>query len=226
MTQSPTPTNTPSSPVLPQYLALGCRSKRQILLLLSGIFVTGAICYLLLDKPLARWVETHSHYSADFWQIVTRIGLSQWYIVLSAALLLTYKFIIRDTILAWRSALVLCCVAGSGLFVSLFKWIFARYRPPMLFRESKFGFAFFEPGYMQHSFPSGHSATAAALVVLACLFMPRGRWLWIAMGLLVAASRIFVGAHYLSDVIAGWTAGILVSLLICRMLKPPSGLEP
>jgi undecaprenyl-diphosphatase len=75
------------------------------------------------------------------------------------------------------------------------------------------------------SFPSGHammSATAMTLVAMAGWHVPRstaarlaGLTLAVAVAAMVAASRLVLGAHYLSDVLGGWLlAGAWVSVLI------------
>ena len=207
--------------VLPPVFDWFFASAKRLTVLIVLAVTAGTICYFAVDRPLAKWADTLSLSVNQLRQIVTRIGLSEWYLVTSGFLLFVYKLITRDPLPAWRSAVVLCCIGGSGLTVNLLKWIFGRYRPPMLLTEDQFGFAFFENGYMVHSFPSGHSATAASLVVLGCMFIPRLRWLWLVMGLLIAMSRIFVGAHFASDIIAGWIVGLIFSIYVCRKLKAP-----
>ena len=65
-----------------------------------------------------------------------------------------------------------------------------------------------------YSFPSGHAMGSATLAcVLACLAW-RTRWRWpvIALGALftvgVGLSRVYLGVHYPSDILAGWAAAI------------------
>jgi undecaprenyl-diphosphatase len=70
-----------------------------------------------------------------------------------------------------------------------------------------------------HSFPSGHANTAftvAALVVLAC-----GWRLWPSffVAALVAYSRIYVGAHFPLDTLAGAVMGAGITLVVWRRLE-------
>lgn len=65
-----------------------------------------------------------------------------------------------------------------------------------------------------HSFPSGHAARSAALAVLGIAVGPS----WFGIILLVWApwvglSRVALGVHYLSDVIAGWLVGAAMGLV-------------
>lgn len=79
------------------------------------------------------------------------------------------------------------------------------------------------------SFPSGHAFSATVICALlayaAFKYLP-APWniiLPIALGafaLLVGISRVYVGAHYPTDVIAGWGLGALFAVLIILLCKP------
>lgn len=71
-----------------------------------------------------------------------------------------------------------------------------------------------------HSFPSGHAARSAALLVMVIAVGPP----WFAIALLlwapwVGLSRVALGVHYLSDVIVGWFVGAAMGG-IAVLLKP------
>jgi membrane-associated phospholipid phosphatase len=75
------------------------------------------------------------------------------------------------------------------------------------------------PGY---SFPSGHALLSAALATaLLALAVRRVQqiWVWpvIVLGMLfsvlIGVSRLYLGVHWLTDVLAGWAIGILVALM-------------
>ena len=74
-----------------------------------------------------------------------------------------------------------------------------------------------KPG--SHSFPSGHSAAAFAGATLLQNCYPRGRRLFFAIALLVAFSRVYLGAHYPGDVLSGGLAGTALAKLYQTLLK-------
>jgi undecaprenyl-diphosphatase len=66
------------------------------------------------------------------------------------------------------------------------------------------------------SFPSGHTANAAVLATVGGLLLRR-RWAWVSGGLyvvLVALSRVVVGAHWFTDTVVGGLEGTSVALLV------------
>ena len=109
-------------------------------------------------------------------------------------------------------------LAGNGWLTRGLKQLYGRSRP--LFQD---GFGI-EQG---QSFPSGHSAGAVVmfgmLAYLACCLLPV-RWhrkvlvMAMALALAVGASRVFLGVHFASDVIAGFASGAVWLLLCIRGL--------
>jgi len=100
-------------------------------------------------------------------------------------------------------------IVGSALLNIAVKHLFARARPALWLSLAP------ETTY---SFPSGHAMGSATVAcVLGCLaWSTRWRWPVIALGaaftLGVGLSRIYLGVHYPSDVLAGWSAAIAWTL--------------
>jgi membrane-associated phospholipid phosphatase len=61
------------------------------------------------------------------------------------------------------------------------------------------------------SFPSGHSATALAMAIGLTYVYPRGRWVFLTLAVLAMLQRLFSGAHYASDILAGVTITVAIA---------------
>lgn len=70
-----------------------------------------------------------------------------------------------------------------------------------------------------YSFPSGHSASAFAGFTALVLFLPRKWLLLFLIPVLVALSRLMLGVHTPTEVIAGSAIGLLVPLVVWKVLK-------
>jgi membrane-associated phospholipid phosphatase len=108
-------------------------------------------------------------------------------------------------------ALLFAAVAVSGILVDLLKVIVGRPRPKLLFSAGAYEFSWIGLSADHWSFPSGHAATAAALATALWCLWPQPVLFYAIGAALVAASRIVMGAHYLSDVVMGAFIGVLVT---------------
>jgi undecaprenyl-diphosphatase len=76
------------------------------------------------------------------------------------------------------------------------------------------------------SLPSGHAATSFAGAVVLTYFLPRSAPYVFLLAVSIAFSRIYVGVHYPSDVVAGAALGATVGLVgvgLLRLLRRTSG---
>lgn len=64
----------------------------------------------------------------------------------------------------------------------------------------------------KYAFPSGHTAVAFAAVPILVKVLPEGKWAWTGFAFMVSGIRLYMGAHYLSDVIFGAVVGTLVGV--------------
>src|SRR5215813_5410554 len=102
-------------------------------------------------------------------------------------------------------------MVATGLVCTLiYKWLkskTSRPRPFAVERAVRAGADPLDP----FSFPSGHTLHAVAFSIVAIAFYPALAWLLIPFTLLVATSRVVLGLHYPSDVLAGGALGALIA---------------
>jgi undecaprenyl-diphosphatase len=68
-----------------------------------------------------------------------------------------------------------------------------------------------------YSFPSGHATVSFACATVLALAVPRLAWPLFALAALISFSRVYVGVHYPSDVLAGAVLGVGIAIAL-RML--------
>jgi undecaprenyl-diphosphatase len=71
-----------------------------------------------------------------------------------------------------------------------------------------------------HSFPSGHAATAFAAATAVGVLHPRLRAPLLALAVMVAVSRVYLGVHFWSDVLVGSLLGVAVGIAAARLFRP------
>ncbi len=102
-------------------------------------------------------------------------------------------------------ARVAVAVAAAALVTGILKRVWGRRRPdvvPRLVRRQR-----------TTSFPSGHSATAVAAACALAVTAPALAPVWFGMAAVMAASRVYVGVHWPTDVMAGAALGAMVVMV-------------
>ncbi|MDQ3198134.1 MAG: phosphatase PAP2 family protein [Verrucomicrobiota bacterium] len=191
--------------------------KWLLLLLLAIIAIAAAFHF---DPAVRAWVVEHSNRATkQFMRNVSRYG--DWPEHVIAGLLIV-------AIAAWRRnqrwvhiglTMIIAC-ALAGVVARGVKIATGRARPSV---KQELGWNGPRLSSKYNSFPSGH--TAATTAFFGVLFFANRR-LALALSpipLLIAASRIYVAAHYLSDVVGAVILGLFCAWLCARWRPPPIG---
>ncbi len=165
------------------------------------------------DEHVMRFVLAHrSAYFTGAARAATQLG-SGWVV---APLTVVVGLLLLRAGKVSEALLVACSTVGAAVAVAVVKHVVGRARPPVLQQLAE---------AHGSAFPSGHSAQsiacfgALAWVVWSLGASPRARRLAavaaIAIAVLIGVSRVYLGVHWMSDVVSGWLlgAGWLVALM-------------
>ena len=187
--------------------------------------LSAILCRYWIDLTVARWCWTRHYKVFDIEYskfvreslVLMEIFGNDIGIVIVAVLIVELDRSRWVRLLRFFTAILL-----SGLAVNTIKLFVLRRRPQ--------GFRFLNPELVaqhdvlsvdwtpwtstfksvEHSFPSGHTATAFAAFAVLSFFYPAGRRIFFTLAVLVGVQRIMVCAHFPSDVIIGALIGLLL----------------
>jgi undecaprenyl-diphosphatase len=192
--------------------------RRSVFYWLAGIVIAAIVVIVAFhfDDAMRNLIAQHqSRVAENFMRIVSRLGDWTEHFALGAGL---------AAIAWWRGnkkwtrvfMSMLLALALAGAAARAIKIATGRTRPSVKTEEAWNGPRVSEKF---HAFPSGHTAASMAFfavllfanwrVGLACLPIP----------LLIGFSRMYVGAHYLSDVVCAALLGFLCAFLAVRLLR-------
>ncbi|MFN2509014.1 MAG: phosphatase PAP2 family protein [Chthoniobacterales bacterium] len=178
------------------------------------------IASFYFDAAVQSWMLTHQTAGAKaFMQFVSRWG--DWPSHIIAGLIgggIAYAAKSRAW-LAIFAAMLLAC-ASAGVVNRIIKISAGRSRPAV---EVDAGWKSFRFSSNYNAFPSGH--TAASSGFFAALFFARRRiaLALLAIPLLIAASRLYLNAHHLSDVVCAAILGVLCGWMAWRFVAARTG---
>ena len=133
----------------------------------------------------------------------------------------------RDRVLRNKGLLDAATVAGAGALDQILKNVACRARPSAPEAGAFFSnFPCFPAEYAYASFPSGHTTTAFAAAVILALWYPRWAGVWLSMAALVGLSRVMLGSHFPSDVLAGALLGTGLALAVHAACPAPRRVPP
>jgi undecaprenyl-diphosphatase len=183
-----------------------------------------AAAMMLFDAEAAQAARGAPRWIVLTFGKITDFGLSGWFlwpcgiglaaIAAVATRDLTHFSRLVLAVLAVRLSFLFTAIALPGTVVTIGKRLIGRARPyvggnldPFLYLHPVW-----RPDYA--SLPSGHATTAFAAMVAIASIWPHLGVPMLVYAVLIAASRVILTAHYLSDVIAGAVIGAVGALLV------------
>ena len=154
---------------------------------------------------------------------ITELGNSLWYFLILFFIFLISFLAKKNNLITTRkysyfknfSIFSFLYLLSTGVVTQAVKHLIGRTRPNHINLDEIVHFNFFTIESAFHSFPSGHTSTIIAVTLIFCLAIPSLKFFLLISGSIIAISRVVVGAHYFTDVIAG----TLVAIIVYKALK-------
>ncbi|MBE9038915.1 phosphatase PAP2 family protein [aff. Roholtiella sp. LEGE 12411] len=202
---------------------------RSLVLLFVGIYLPLQIFGLLAlevqqkegsfpwDLPILVTIHSLAQPQLDvFATILTKLG-SFWTLLPIVSIIALILLLQRR----WRSlTYLLITTAGSAIINRTAKEFWHRVRPHLWDSVA--------PEF-DYSFPSGHAMTSMTLIAILVVLTWGSTWRWLVLilgGLFILAigwTRLYLGVHFPSDIIAGWMVAIAWAIGVNLIIKPDSG---
>ena len=171
-----------------------------------------------VDQEVLRQIADHrTGWATDLARTVAEVGMSTTAYLAAAVLCVLFGWVFR----AWRPALAapVAAVLAIGIAEAA-KDLIGRARPPQALAELT------STGYAMPSSIGAMTSAAAVPVVLAGLRMgtATGRVLAAVVAVAtvgVGVCMVYLGAHWLTDVLAGWALGTAIGLAVYRVIAGP-----
>ncbi len=187
------------------------RRDVQVLVLLAALAAFVVLAVIVrpgvpgeVDAQVHAFVDAHRDPALTTF-FVGYTGLGRWFVLALAAAAVMVA--LSATARRREAVFLLVCMTASLLLNTVLKYVFARARPPA---EAAVVHA---RGY---AFPSGHAMSSATLALALVVVAWPTRWrlpvvaLAAVFALLMGISRIYLGVHWLTDVLAGWCMAVAV----------------
>lgn len=184
------------------------------------IALSAALSYFFIDLPLTEFF--HSHFPPLLSlpvQFITDLISPLIQAFFWPILYFLFRFVWHRKKEANICLLALLSIALSNGVIEILKRLVGRARPELWWNQHFFGFLPLEWQDLFLSFPSGHAGTVGALVGVFAALFPRYRYLWLFLGVISAFTRVVLGMHYLSDIIAGLWIGICIGQKMYQIMK-------
>ena len=200
--------------------------SRKILIALILLALLALIAAFFLDQANAIWINAHvSPELRRVMRIVSRVG--DWPAHMIAGTIgIAIAFAVGSKIWMRIFLAMLIALALAGLTTRAIKIATGRARPSVK-TEARWNGPQLSSKY--HAFPSGHTAASTAFFVALFLARKKIGAPLLLVPILIAVSRMILGAHYLSDVTVAAVVGVICALLavhwLCKIRTPHSALR-
>ncbi len=174
---------------------------------------------------LNEWVN--GVFLKEFFSEITKLGSSSWYFSITIIGFVIFYLNNKLQIIKTKSAKNLSnffvssfvSILTVGIITQIIKHLVGRPRPNHTDFEDVFNFKYFTLESNFHSFPSGHSSTIFIVCFILVSVFPKLRYFFYILASVVAFSRVVVGAHFFTDILAGAILALILFKILNKVIE-------
>lgn len=174
--------------------------KKRLLVIGTGlVFLLVSIYY---DNQVVDFFNDHQYSFLTYYFTL----LTNFLVIFLIFLVMSTIFLWKDNQKEWAVSLWISFLFTAAAVITL-KLLVGRARPFDLYD-------LYTIEFVNYAFPSLHTAAVFSLVPILDKEYPWLMWFWIILAIVIAISRLYLGVHYMSDVIAGAVIGYAIGASI------------
>lgn len=172
------------------------KENKLMIIFLAGIILT--FISFFIDNIFTNFIASmRLNILNGFFSAITYLGNFEIFVMIAVIITVFFLIYKKPIICFW------CSIIGSFLLGIFIKYIIARARPYEVLNINNL-----VPATLS-SFPSGHTIAVFCVLPFLSKAFPKPKIIFWVIAILIGFSRIYLGVHYLSDVIAGAFIGYL-----------------
>ena len=162
-----------------------------------------------------------------FFSEITKLGSSSWFFSITIIGFVVFYINNKLQIIKTKSAKNISnffiysfvYILTVGIITQIIKHVVGRPRPNHTDFEDVFSFKYFTMESNFHSFPSGHSSTIFIVCFILVSVAPKLRYFFYFLASVVAFSRVIVGAHFFTDIVAGAILALILFKVLNKLIE-------
>ncbi len=188
----------------------------------SIYLLIGALFFILFDYSIASFFNSLNYQTKSLFGTLTHFGDSLYFFIPTILIWSVVKIIKNKNqtlnTISEISLFIFLNILLSGIVTQILKHIIGRPRPVLFngFEQKSLSIISFDSKW--HSFPSGHTATIFAFIFCMVFLFPKIKNILLTIAIIIASTRVVVGAHFISDIFGGTLIAYLSSIFISKNL--------
>ena len=180
--------------------------------------ILGIVVFIFFDYSIAHFFHNINYQTKSLFETLTHFGDSLYFFIPTIIIWGFIKIVNNKNssikTIGDISIFIFLTILLSGITAQFFKHIIGRPRPILYNGFDKTSLEIFSFDSKWHSFPSGHTTTIFAFIFCLIFLFPKIKNILITIAVIIASTRVIVGAHFVSDIFGGVLVAYLSSIFL------------